>query len=193
MNATTAWALCLLLAAGGAARAQDVDRAATFGTPTASDGGTAVLQPTQPIDAQRDPVNEKVQKETVDGLIVVVTIDGANVRLDSATPARVPRKASQPAKQAAPEQVTVSGLVGGNAVTRNVVLDPVVRIQEGQGVVRVDQRQITVALATDRALEAIRVQAPATHADQTLDVRDAYAPYCKNDPRGAWCPAAKRP
>ena len=57
MNATTAWALCLLLAAGGEARAQDVDRAATFGTPTASDGGTAVLQPTQPIDAQLHPAH----------------------------------------------------------------------------------------------------------------------------------------
>lgn len=166
------------------------------GEPVASDGGRATITRTEPLPEDADPLNAMVAADTVDGLLLSFTIDGTQVRLDSAVPARVPRAKTRPRENLEGDRVTVTGLANGTVIARNVVPDNVINASEGQGLVRTTKRQIALALATDRALDTVQVEAPATQATQSLDVRSAYAPYCKADPRGQWCPqgaAAQQP
>lgn len=189
--------LCLALAWAAAAawmpacaQTQDKPDAVVAGEPVASDGGRATITRTEPVAEGTDPLNALVAADTVDGLLLSFTIDGSQVRLDSALPARVPRAQARPRQNPQGDMVTVTGLANGAEVARNVVPDPVLNASEGQGLVRTTKRQIALVLATERALDTVRVEAPATQASQSLDVRDAYAPYCKADPRGPWCPGA---
>ena len=178
------------------ARAQVATDAAPLGRPVASDGGDARVVSTTAVPEADDPVNARVAADTVDGLIVAITLDGAQVRLDSALPARVPRAHTRPRDGAQGDLVTVTGWAGGREVTRNAVPDTVLNASERDGLVRTPRRQVVVALATDRALDSVRVEAPATQAAQSLDVRSAYANYCRAAPDGQWCPhasAASRP
>ncbi len=50
--------------------------------------------PPRSIAAAEDSLNAAVVASTVDGLVVVVTIDGPTVHLDAATPARIPKARS---------------------------------------------------------------------------------------------------
>jgi hypothetical protein len=47
------------------------------------------------------------------------------------------------------------------------------------GLVRLAKRQVVLSLPAPHALNAVEVSAPATGATARLDVRAAYAPYCK--------------
>lgn len=165
------------------------DSAATVaGDPFASDGGQATIARAGPIAAETDAVNAQASADTVEGLILSVTIDGAQVRLDSAMPARVPRTHARPREALQGDVVTVTGMASGEVVARNTVPDTVLNAHEQDGLVRTTRRQIALVLATDRAVDTVRVEAPATQAAQSLDVRAAYANFCKAEPRGKWCP-----
>lgn len=181
---------CACLVAAMPVFAQTRGDTVVAGAPVASDGGQATITRTEPLAEGADPLNALVAADTVDGLLLSVTIDGAQVRLDSAQPARVPRTQARPRENLQGDTVTVTGLANGTVVARNVVPDTVINASEGQGLVRTPRRQIALVLATERALDTVRVEAPATQAVQSLDVRAAYAPYCRAEPRGRWCPQA---
>lgn len=167
--------------------AQTDNDAAVTGTPTASNGGTAELLPPRPLADADDSLNRRVDAETVDGLVIVLTIDEANITLDSAELARVPRRQARSKRDADGDQVRVVGLVDGREVSTTVVPDIVLNASEEGGLVRTVKRQISVSLASDRPLDAIRVEAPATAASAVLDVGSAYARICQADPRSKWC------
>lgn len=158
------------------------------GTPTASDGGKAVLIPPRPIAPEADPVNVKVAADTVDGLVVTVTIDGPAVTLDSAVPARVPRRLARADRQAGEQFVKATAFSGGTAVSTTVLPDVVLNASEGSGLVRLTRRQIALVLSADRAIDTVTIEAPATGASATLDVRAAYARFCEADRNNKWCP-----
>ena len=145
----------------------------------------------RPVAAAEDPVNRKVTASTVDGLVLAITIDGASIRLDSATPARVPKSAAR-GRSGGGDRVTAVGSSGGMRVSETTVPDGVLNAEEGGGLVRVPKRQVVLALAAPRALDTVEVSAPATGATARLDVRAAYAPYASScrgdaaDPR--FCP-----
>lgn len=148
-------------------------------------------EPSKVIDSPRrsvadadDPLNRYVARQTVDGLVVAVTIDGPNVTLDQATPARVrkaPRKAAGKGDFA---PVTAVGYAGGVQISQVAVPDSVMRALDDWntphtgGIVRVTKRQVVIPLAAARALDTVEVTAPATGAHARLDVRAAYADYC---------------
>ena len=147
----------------------------------------------RPVDASADPVNRKAEASTVDGFVLVVTINGASIQLDSATPARIPRAAAE-RKRPAGDRVTAVGFAGGARVSETSSADAVLNAQEGGGLVRVSRRQVMLSLAAPRALDTVEVSAPATGASAGLDVRSAYAPYaaaCRGEaPDPRFCPAS---
>ena len=159
--------------------------------PAASDGGKVEVLPSRPIEQDADQLNELVAAETVDGLVLVVTIDRASVTLDSAVPARVPRRLTGPDRKIAGDVVRTTGFVNNEEIASTVTADNVVNASEGGGLVRTERRQITIVLAAERPIESVAIDAPATGAIARLDVRAAYAEYCKADPTGKWCPKAR--
>jgi hypothetical protein len=163
--------------------AQTGNETSVAGPPTASDGGKAELLPPRPLADADDTLNQRVATQTVDGLVIVLTIDEANITLDSVELARVIRNT-------AGDQVKVVGLSGGREISTTVVPDTVLNASEDTGLVRTVKRQISVALAADQPLDAVRVEAPATSASALLDVRGAYARICEADPRSKWCPSS---
>lgn len=153
--------------------------------------------PPTPISEAEDPVNRLVASETVDGLVVAVTIDGTNIRLDQAVPARIPRAARtrlEGTGDFAP--VTAVGYAGGVRLSEASSPDSVVRALDdwrGRGaLVRVTRREVVIALPAPRALDTVEVTAPATGARARLDVRAAYAPWCRaGTERNPMCPAQR--
>lgn len=142
-----------------------------------------------PVAQNDDPVNIWVNASTVDGLVIAVTIDGASIRLDSATPARVPRAAASRGADRAGDQVTAVGFAGGAKVSEISVPDQVLNAEEGVGLVRVTKRQIVLSLPAPRAIDTVEITAPATAATGRFDVSGAYAIYCKGDrPDPRYCP-----
>jgi hypothetical protein len=154
------------------------------------------LEP-RPVAASDDPVNRKVTASTIDALVLVVTIDGPGIRLDSATPARIPRAAAQRKRELGGDRVTAVGFAGGARISETSAADAVLNAEEGGGLVRVETRQVTLALAAPRAIDTVEVSAPATGASSRLDVRGAYAPYasaCTGDaPDPRLCPLPAEP
>jgi len=156
--------------------------------PYASEGGKVQVIPPRPVDAVADPANLRAQVETVDGLSLVIAIDGGNITLVSATLARVPRSLTRADRKLAGDFVSAVGFAGAERVARGVVADPVVNASEDRGLVRLDKRQVVIMLAADRPLDRVEVEALATRARGVLDVRGAYAQICTADPKSAWCP-----
>ncbi|MEW6703345.1 MAG: hypothetical protein AB1430_00655 [Pseudomonadota bacterium] len=157
-------------------------------TPRASDGGKAELLPPRPLAATEDPVNRKAVEDTVDGLALSLTIDGPNVTLDTAVAARVPRRLARADRNAGDNVVKATAFAGGRALSTTVVPDPVLNASEGEGLVRLTRRQVSLVLAADQAVDRVTIEAPATGASATLDVRQAYARLCEADRAGKWCP-----
>jgi hypothetical protein len=156
--------------------------------PVASHGGRVELVPGAPVQEDDDPVNRLVASETVDGLLLSITLDGATASLDSAVLARIPKRLARPDRQVHGDAVEVRGLIDGQEATRTTVPDNLVNASEGDGLVRTTRRQIAVALVADRPLDAVHVRAPATGLDTVLDVSSAYAFICEADRGNRWCP-----
>jgi hypothetical protein len=175
----------LMTAVCASAFAQTNDREPT---PTASPGGKVQIIPPRPIDAANDPVNARSAEATADGLAIVVTIDGANVTLDSAVFARVPRAMARADRKVSGDIVRATAFAGGQRIASSVAPDMTVNASEQDGLVRVTKRQVELVLAADRPIERVDIEAPATNARASLDVRSAYAVICRADPRNKWCP-----
>ena len=150
--------------------------------------------PSRPVPETEDELNRFTAANTVDGLVITVTIDGPNISLDQATPARIPNKPRLQIKgegDLAP--VTAVGLASGARVSQATVPDSVLRALDDWGgkgeTVRVTRRQVTIPLSAPSALDSVEVSAPATGARATLDVRSAYAELCRAS-RGSsnYCP-----
>lgn len=184
-----------LVSASGASWGQDRAAAGTadnpdtrIAAPVASDGGRGELLQGAPVSEADDPVNRLVASETVDGLLLSITLDGATATLDSAMLARIPGRIVRPDRAVQGDRVEVRGLVDGQEVARTVVPDNVLNASEGDGLVRTTRRQIVAALAADRPLDSVQVRAAATGVDVVLDVSAAYAVICKAEPDNRWCP-----
>lgn len=150
--------------------------------------GVRDLEP-RPVEAAQDPVNRQAAT-SVDGLVIAITIDGPSVRLDHVTLARIPRTASQRSSPIKGDQVTVVGFADNTRVSESIVPDAVLNAEEGAGLVRLTKRQVILSLPAPRALDTIEVSAPATGARARLDVRAAYAPYCREYNRdNRYCPS----
>lgn len=157
-------------------------------TPVASHGGRVELVQGGTVVEADDPINRLVAAESVDGLMLSITLDGTTAMLDSAVLARVPKRIARANRDVQGDSVEVIGLVDGQEVARTIVPDNVLNASEGGGLVRTTRRQIAVALAVDRPLHAVRVRAAATGVDAMLDPGPAYARICEADPANHWCP-----
>jgi len=159
--------------------------------PVASEGGRAELLPPRPVAEENDSVNRRVAADTVEGLVLTITIDGDAVRLDAAVPARVPKKLARTRRDTGADLVFATALASGQVVGRSVVPDTLINASEGDGLVRTPVRQIALVLATERAVDTVTIEAPATGARAELDVRGAYAEICRADPASRWCPGRR--
>lgn len=155
--------------------------------PSASDGGKVEVIPATPVAPDADPVMRLVAEATVDGLVVSVTIDGASVRLDAAVLARVPKRQARGDRAVEGDFVRATAFAGGHVVATTIVPDNVINASEGGGLVRTEKRQLSLALSADRPVETVVVEAPATGARASLDVRPAYARACEADRNSKWC------
>lgn len=149
------------------------------GCPTQVSRGPAVrdLEP-RPVAAADDPVNALAAYNT-DGLVLTLTIDSATVHLDSVVLAQIPQSATKRRTRLRGDQVTVVGFADGTRISEASAPDGTLNVQEGTGLVRMTRRQVVVSLPAPRALDTVQVVAPATGAKAQLDVRSAYAMYCK--------------
>lgn len=155
--------------------------------PSASDGGTVEILPATPIAPDVDPVMRLVADATADGLVLSVTIDGANVRLDAAVLARVPKRQARGDRAIEGDFVRATAFAGAQLVATTVVPDNVINASEGSGLVRTEKRQLSLALAADRPVDTVVIEAPATGARASVDVRPAYARACEADRNSKWC------
>lgn len=138
-----------------------------------------------PLDPAADPVNRLVAANTVSGLIVALRIDGVQVALVRAQPARIPKPRRK--GPLAGDTVTVIALSGGAPVATVTVRDPTVIVTERTGLTRPDRRTIHAALPTPRAIDAIEVRVSTTGATARFDVREAYDEICRLLPRDPVC------
>jgi hypothetical protein len=144
----------------------------------------------RPVAADSDPVNRQAEA-TVDGLVLTLTIDSTSIRLDTVTLARIPSAGSRHA--GAGDRVTAVGFAAGSRVSEASAPDAVQNVQEGVGLVRLTRRQVVLSLPAPRALDAVEVSAPATGATARLDVRGAYAQYCRvYNPDNKYCPSRQK-
>jgi len=160
---------------------------------TRQGGEPAKVQDLEPraVAAADDQVNRQGEA-TIDGLVLTLTIDGAAVSLDQVTLARIPPAAAQRGAEAKGDRVTVVGFAAGTRVSEASAPDAVLNAQEGVGLVRATKRQVVVSLPAPRALDEVEVSAPATGATARLNVRAAYASYCKEYRRdNRYCPSPK--
>ena len=184
-------ALCAGSIFAGQVSAQLATAQQELARPSASDGGKVEMLPARPVEESADELNGLVKAETVDGLVLVVTIDRTTVTLDSAMPARVLRSSTGSDRKVAGDMVRATAFVGNEAIAATVMPDNVVHASEDGGLVRIERRQIVIPLAANRPIERVEINAPATGARATLDVRVGYTEFCKADPAGKWCPRAR--
>lgn len=152
--------------------------------PYASDGGEVRFEPVRPVDAASDPVNETVLAGTTEGIVLTLTISGRSVALDGALAARIPKLARRDSEG---EVVRAKAFAGGDLIGEAVVADPIVNILEGEGLVRVEKRQVTIAIIANRPVDRVEVEAAATGARASFDVAGAYGWICQKDQRSKWC------
>jgi hypothetical protein len=138
----------------------------------------------KPLDPAADPVNRLVAARTVSGLVVRLRIDGAQVSLEHARPARIPRPRS---RRPAGDTITITGVSGAGVVSTVTVPDRSLLVEEGKGLVRPERRVIYAALPTPRAIDAIEVRLGVTGAAARFDVRPAYEEACREFPRDPAC------
>ena len=86
-----------------------------------------------------------------------------------------------PARPVAPDADPITRLVA------DALVDGLLNASEGGGLVRTDKRQISLALAADRPVDSVTIEALATNARATLDVRQAYSRACEADRNSKWC------
>lgn len=158
------------------------DRAATAGQPA-----QAEVISEKPIPDADDPINRQAEADTVEALVLLMTLDGREARLEQAIPARVPRGAIQK-RQDESDRVTVIALAGGRELARASVPDQLINIEEETGVVTLQRRQISLAVPLDRAPDQLRVLAPASGVDMAVDAGPLLAPWCRSERPGPWCP-----
>lgn len=192
----TSLAILAALSLAHTAAAQTVDDRPSGGqdviiqnTPFASAGGTVRLVAPRPVAPQEDPLNAFSEAQTVDGMIVSLTIDGDTAVLEDAVAARVPRTAANRDGKGLDDSdvVIVTAFAGGREVARAVVPDLVRNTQEGEGLVLMTRRQLSLALAADRPIDRIQVEAPATNARASFNTSASYDWICEADPRNKWC------
>jgi hypothetical protein len=138
-----------------------------------------------PLDPAADPVNRWVAAKTVSGLIVALRIEGPQITLERAQPARIPKP-----RRRAPvtgDTITVTALSGAETVAAVTVPDPTTVVVEGAGLTRLDRRTVHAAVPTPRAIDAIEVGVGATGATARFDVRPAYEEICRLLPRDPVC------
>lgn len=156
--------------------------------PTATRGGVASVSRPQPLAESDDTVNQLVSATTTDGLVLSILIDGTHIELLSAYPARVPIHLASSERNDQGDLVRAVAMAGGQQISTTVVPDLVINSLEGEGLVRVERREISLVLQADVPLDSVEISAPATDANAVIDVRQAYARWCEADPRGPWCP-----
>jgi hypothetical protein len=146
----------------------------------------------RPVAADSDPVNRQTEA-AVDGLVLTVTIDSASITLDTAVLAKIPPSAATRGSGGTGDRVTAVGLAAGSRVSQASAPDGVLNVQEGVGLVRMTKRQVVLSLPAPRALDVVEVSAPATGATARLDVRAAYAQYCKKyNADNKYCPSPQK-
>jgi hypothetical protein len=138
----------------------------------------------KPLDPAADPVNRLVAARTVSGLVVRLRIDGAQVSLEHARPARIPRPR---VRRPAADTITIAGVSGTGIVSTVTVPDRALLVEEGGGLKRPERRVIYAALPTPRAIDAIEVRLGVTGAAARFDVREAYEEICRSLPREPAC------
>jgi len=143
----------------------------------------------KPVAAAADPLNLYVQRQTVDGLIVVLKIDGDRITLASVQAARIPRREVRRSKSE--ETVSVTALSGGKPIATTVVPDPLWVVEEGQGVRKAEQREVQIAVEAPSRVESITVRLSINAATATLDVTSAYAALCRAMPQHSLCKQGK--
>ena len=139
----------------------------------------------RPIADADDPVNRLVEQTTVEGLLVELRIDGATVALESAQPARIPRRNER--RDLAGDTVTVTALAGGAPAGSVTVPDELLNAEEGGGLVRQERRSIVAAVPTQGAVDSIEVRVSASGTTRRFDVTSAYAALCRAFREAPFC------
>ena len=166
--------LPLLLVLAAATPAQGQDRSAR-GTPSAP----------RPIARADDPVNRYILRNTADGLVVTIAVDGAELTLERALPARVPR-ARRP-RTVRGDRITVTAFAGNSVLGSVTVPDRTVSALEHGGLIRHERRSLSIAVPAPGAVDAVEVRVSANGASRRFDVRAAYAPICRAVPAAPVC------
>lgn len=122
--------------------------------------------------APKADVNEHVRNSTVDGLVVALKINGKEITLESAVPARIPR--IEPLPKEIRNRITVAASMQGRNVSTIAVQDPVIVVVEHEGEVKNETRQMQFGIPTPAAIDAIEVKLSTSGATARFGVHRAY-------------------
>jgi len=81
----------------------------------------------------------------------------------------------------------LQGWRDGQLISTLVVPDERLNVQEGKGLVVLDERQVVAALAVPVRLDTVTVQLGPEQPEQKLDVRTIFEGFCKEFPRSIVC------
>lgn len=159
--------------------------AAATPAPGQDDPARGTRSAPRPIAPADDPVNRYVLRNTAEGLVVTVGIDGAELTLVDAQPARVPRPRRPRTVQG--DRITVTAFAGDSAVGSVTVPDRTVSALEHGGLIRHERRSISIAVPAPGLVDAVEVRVSANGASRRFDVRAAYGPICRAVPTAPIC------
>ena len=95
---------------------------------------------------------------------------------------------AQADRETAGDMVKATAVSGGQTIATTIVPDTVLNAAEEEGLVRTTRRQISLVLASDGPIDTVEIEALATGARASLDVKSAYAEICEANRDSNWCP-----
>jgi hypothetical protein len=140
-----------------------------------------------PVDPRAD--NEVVLAGQTAALVVTLDIDGAQVTLADSRILMIPKRTE---RRAEGDLVTLDGLRGGQTVTRVVIPDQRLNVEENGGIVVLDKRTLQAALPLPRPIDELQVRLPGAEQPVRIAVGKEIATFCRKHPQQNLCRTAKQ-
>lgn len=135
-----------------------------------------------PVDPIAD--NAAVIAGQTAGLVVTLSIDGERVQLVDARVMLIPKGT---ARRQEGELVSLAGLRGGEVVTRLLIPDQRINVQENRGIVIQDQRTLNAALPLPAPIDELQVQLPGAEQPVKFAVGKKIRAFCGKHPEQDIC------
>ena len=138
-----------------------------------------------------DVVNVAAAQTSGPALVVTVEVDGSSVALVRARVLRTP--AAPPRRETAADLVLFRAFRGNEVVGTAIVSDPVINVQEGVGLVELEQRSVTASVPMERPADILEVASTqGRFAAARFPVANVVLAHCREFPASPLCGEVNR-